>query len=119
MIKTKVMFEYYEGQKVPMWYVIDLKNSDIVWGDLTLYVPVNAPFEEFDPNDFHYDTINVSVFSHELLTNITKPNQFGLNVQSMVERVEILERDISEVDFFVIPMNDLEELLQYSVSNIQ
>jgi hypothetical protein len=118
MIKSKVLFEYYEGQKVPMWYVIDVKQSDFIWGNSTAYVPIDAPFEQFDPDDFHYDTINVSVFSSELLTNIAIPNQFGLNVQSIEERIETIERDASEIDYLVIPMNDLEEIIQYSVQAI-
>lgn len=111
MINSKVLYDYFDGEKAPVWYIIDTRSRDFDWEEEKLFIPIQAPFEQFDPDFFHLNTTNVTVEINELLINEFKPNQFGVFVGLIKNRIESHGYDPDDVNYLVVQMGDLEEML--------
>lgn len=114
MIHYKVYYDYYEGERVPFWLIIDAKASEIDWDQDSLLVPAQAPFELHDQDDFDQYAMNVSVILNELMLNVA-PNHFSINLKSLKTRLAEFGAEPWEVHNLVVLVADIEEVLQMNV----
>lgn len=111
MITYKVYYDYHEGQKVPIWLIINTKENQIDWSQPHLLIPVQTPFDLHSAEDFDPEAMNVTILLDDLLLH-TQPNTFGLNLTFIQQRLEEHGVSVMEVDNFIIQVADLEDVLQ-------
>lgn len=115
MDKISVYYDYYEGELLPKWKVINLKDNNIDWSKNFVYIPVEAPFQKKSIEDFHSDEMSVTVEMKDLTLNAYKPNAYGINLPNIVARLKEHDIDPCEVNNFILLVGDIEELLQVKV----
>lgn len=108
-MRSRVYYDSdYEGNLYPLWYTLE---GSIDWDKPTFYFPVSTPFERVDSISFDDGIIGCSVLAQELLVRPDKPNQLGINLGAVKERVsENIEPE--KIERLIIQLSDMEELLQ-------
>jgi hypothetical protein len=108
-LKSRVYYDSdVEGNLYPLWYAIE---GSIDWDLPSVYLPINAPFERIDSIQFDDELIGCSVFAQELIVNQNKPNQLGINLEAVRERIsENIEP--YKVERLIIQVTDIEDLMQ-------
>ncbi|TSB47930.1 hypothetical protein [Alkalicoccobacillus porphyridii] len=114
MISYKVYYDYHEGKKVPIWLIINTRDSHIDWEQPQLSVPVQTPFEMHPSEDFDPDAMNVTILIDDLILN-TRSHTFGINLISLQQRLELHGVSAGQVDNLVIQVADIEEVLHSSL----
>lgn len=114
MAKVKVYYEhFYESDRLaPIWYVINFGFTKIDWSKKTMYVPLNAPFERQNMEDFSDVVMGVSIEISDLTLNPERPKSFGIHLPLVKERIEKLGYESFEVEQFIIQVRDIEEVMQ-------
>ncbi|NRQ56085.1 hypothetical protein [Brevibacillus sp. HD1.4A] len=114
-MKITVYYDYLEEKLAPIWYVVSFRKGEFDWSKNTLYIPVEAPFQRQGAEDFHSDTLGLSVTLGDLTLNHEKPGKFGIHLPSLRQRAAAANVDHWEVEQFIIQVCDIEELLQMNV----
>jgi hypothetical protein len=114
MKKYKVFYDYYDGKKVPYMMVVNVKDNGIDWYENIFTIQVQAPFELFAAEEFDHEAMNISVSIDEL-TLRSKENQIGINLELIKRRLDEHEVDYYDISNFVIRIEDIEEVLQYTL----
>lgn len=114
MILTKVYYDYFDGEKAPIWFVIDIKKSEVDWEKDILLVPIQAPFESYDSDEFDHSAINISITMSEITSHILN-NHIGINLDLI--RARCLEYDLNPKDIsnFILLVADIEEVLRFAI----
>jgi len=125
MDKTAILYEEHPELDglclVPMKMIIRFGRGDIRWDEPSVYFPINAPFEQLRLEDFNDDTMSLSIIQADLIRNFEKPDQFGVYLPFVIERMESSKNsygydfDYYEIEQFIIQMDDLEEVLQMNI----
>lgn len=110
----KVYYDYFDGVKVPIWLVLDVKASEIDWNENIYSFPVQAPFELHSSEDFDTYALNVSIAMNELTLN-KELRHVGINLSLVKKRLEEHEIECNEVSNFVIQLGDIEEVLNFTL----
>jgi hypothetical protein len=114
--KITVLYEYHEGEFVPMKYLIYFGAGGIDWGKhKTVYIPVEAPFQLQQLDDFPSDIVSFSISFDELLRHPEKPNSFGIDLALIRRRVEKKGGDVWSIEQFVLLVSDIEEVMQMTL----
>jgi hypothetical protein len=108
MIYSNFYFNELEDEKLPKWFVIDNKKSDINWSNDVLNISMKDVIDEH--KEFGQFGFNVSVYLHELSVPAA-PNQIGINLNSVKCRLEEHELIPSDISNLIIQVTDIEELL--------
>lgn len=115
-MSIKVIYDYHEGQLVPMKYLIYFGAGGIDWDKYkTVYIPVEAPFQLQQPDDFPSDIVSFSISFDELLRHPEKSNCFGINLSLVRHRIEKKGGDVWSIEQFVLLVSDIEEVMQMTL----
>ncbi|MEC2073201.1 hypothetical protein [Alkalihalophilus marmarensis] len=115
-MKLKVYYDEIDGELQPKWVMLP-------WSEAEHHVrtySVEAPFERFYQEDFHDDLKLVSVTQGALTQCPFIDHQFDINLQQVQRDLIRQDHDpeaVYETNYYVVLVDDLEELLNYSVSD--
>jgi hypothetical protein len=110
MSKNKVYYDYHDGELVPIWYVIEFPGG-VDWSHPYFHLPIQAPFEKQNAEDFDSDMLGVSVTMNDL-TLTAKHNHIGIDLLLIQKRLDEAGIDKMDVKQFIIQVADIEEILQ-------
>lgn len=115
-MKYKVYYNDIDGELQPMWMILPANVAD-----QSAFYSLNAPFERFYPEDFYDEMKSISISQGELLRSPTDPYAFGIS-HDLVKRFLMNNGQspelLYEVDYFIVRIVDLEELMQMDVRRI-
>lgn len=114
------MSVYYDrdsetGQLFPVWLLLDHLSFD--WSK-PLYISIVAPFERFSVDQFDPDTLALSIPDHVYIRNFNEL-EVGLNMPALqlhAEKYMGLHFDVSEIRTLMLRIGDIEDVLQYAIS---
>lgn len=114
MAKIKVFYEYdhFQNGLAPIWYILQFGITGMDWSKTTVYIPIEAPFEKQEAEEFYDDIIGITIEIAELVRNEIRPNQFGILLPYVKARAEKLGYDLSDIKQFIIQVADIEEVIQ-------
>lgn len=112
----KVYYDYFDGVKVPIWLVLDVKASEIDWDEKIFSFPVQAPFELQNSEDFDSYALNVSVVMNEITLN-KELNHIGVNLELLKKRLTEHETNCYDISSLIIQVVDIEEILSFSIGD--
>lgn len=116
MAKATVFYEYdIEGNKVPKWYVLHVGSYSLDWSKSSLYIPIEAPFQIQDAENFNNQTMSLTVSMGELIQNPDKPHHFGIDLSSVKKDAEKRGVNVEEVEQFILLVGDIEEIMQMTI----
>jgi len=124
-MRIGVYYEEHQGLDdiclVPMKMVARFPRGKMRWDKSVVYFPIDAPFDRIQAIDFNDDLMSLTIVFEDLITNIGRPNQFGVFLPRVIERMDKMkERDYFDFDYndveqFIIHVDDIEELLKMDV----
>lgn len=112
----KIYYDDIDGELYPKWVLLPNGTTDN--GFITYNI--ESPFERFYQEDFHNELKLITVSQGSLTTNPFLRNQFNVNLEQLtldLAKQGIPGDAIYETDYFIVLVDDLEELLQYDVRN--
>ncbi|MGO4500035.1 hypothetical protein AB4114_29590 [Paenibacillus sp. 2RAB27] len=123
MAKLSVFYSEHpeDFHPVPDKLNISFGPGNIAWHKNFLYIPLEAPFRPKAAEDYADDSIGVSIHFEDLTKHPERPNQFGIDIHSVVRRLEKLKYqeglhfEYSDIEQFIIQMADIEEIMQMDV----
>lgn len=116
MTNYKVFYDYFDGVKVPIWLVLDIRENKVEWNDSIYTFQVQAPFDLHPSEYFDQYALNVSITMDELTLN-SKDNHIGINLELVKTRLDEHNINYSNVSNFVIQMADLEDVLSFAIGD--
>lgn len=108
--KNKVYYDYYLGQLVPIWFVIEFPNG-VDWSKPYFHFPIHAPFERQNAEDFNPDILGASVTMNDL-TFTSNHNHIGIDLLSIQKHMDEAGIDKMNVKQLIVQVADIEEILQ-------
>ncbi len=114
-MKIRVFYDYHEGELVPQKYMITFRKGELPWDREKVFVPVTAPFERLNIEDFFTDSLALTVTQGDLILSADKPGKFGILLPPLKRRAVEGGVDYWDAENLIIQVADLEELLQMSV----
>lgn len=104
--------DYINGELVPYMYVLTFEYDEIDWDEKTYYFDLIKPFDCYE--DYYYDEsiLSVSILITDLIVNDNHPNQLGINLISLKERIEKYGVEAYSVRRFVMQLPDVSEVLE-------
>lgn len=115
-MNLKVYYEEIDGEIRPMWMLLPARTEK----EYETYT-INAPFERFYPEDF-YDSLKIITVTQAAMTrNPYVDQQIQIHiptVQSDLCKQGIYQNAIYDADYFLVRMDDLEEVLQFDIRNV-
>lgn len=123
MAKLSVFYSEHpeDFHPVPDKLNILFGQGKIEWHKNQLFIPLEAPFRPKTADDYTDDIMSVSILLEDLITHPERPNQFGIDIHSVVRRLEKLKYqegvhfEYSDIEQFIIQMGDIEEIMQMDV----
>ncbi|OLS34187.1 hypothetical protein BTR22_19045 [Alkalihalophilus pseudofirmus] len=116
MSTQKVYYEDIDGELHPIWFLLKIDTSE----RFARYT-VDAPFERFWPEDFHDSMSVITVAQAALVRDPFDSKIFSINLNQVIEDLEAQQANASqlhEASYFLVRIDDLEELLQLSVREL-
>ncbi|MEB1806337.1 MAG: hypothetical protein LPK26_03350 [Bacillaceae bacterium] len=111
-MRAKVYYDYYDGNKVPVWFVLNFGTGNLDWDEEYLYIPIVAPFEVHGIEDFDNEIFSASVTLGDLTVSHEKPNTIGVYLPRIIETITSFGGIHEDVTQFIIQVGDIEEILQ-------
>lgn len=105
-MRISAYYDFYTDRVRPLQLVVKPAANELDWSN-TLFIPVDGPFERLEPEDYG-DMLCVSVLLSDLILG-TSSGQIGINLPT------IAERHGTDIEQFLILMDDVEEILQISL----
>jgi hypothetical protein len=116
MAKATVFYEYdIEGNKLPKWYLLHFGSYSLDWSQNSFYIPIEAPFQIQEAEDFNNQTMSVTVSMGDLIRNPDKHHHFGIDLSSVKKDAEKRGVNIEEIEQFIFLVGDIEEILQVEI----
>lgn len=112
-MKTTVYYDYFEGQQVPIWFVIYIEG-EIDWDDEYFYFSIEAPFELKDSGNFDPDVLSATVTMGDLTRCLDQINTIGISLPRLKQTIQDFGGSVDEVQQFIIQVADVEEMLQFN-----
>lgn len=114
-MKLGVYYDEMDGQLLPMWMLLPVRTGK----EYETY-SINAPFERFYPEDFN-ETMKIITVTQGALTRCPfVEQQFDIHIPTVKQDLlsqRIPPDSIYEADYFLVRMDDLEEVLQFNIKN--
>lgn len=114
-MKLSVYYDEIDGELNPTWILLPAKTSE----EYENY-SIEAPFERFYPEDFH-DCLNIVTVTQGAMTKCPFIDmQFDIHIPTVKQDLLAQGKhgdSIYEADYFLVRMDDLEEVLQMEVRN--
>jgi len=102
MAKITICYQRERNVLVPSKMIIFFGAGNIKWEKDTLYIPFGTRFRRQLMEDFkfHEDTLSLSVFLTELVTNPAFPGKFGISLSSVLDRLErMMEQESKKIPY--------------------
>ncbi|MNI54720.1 hypothetical protein D3C81_1455290 [compost metagenome] len=103
-MRVAAFCDFYSDAFRPLKLIVSVNQHELDWSQ-TLYVPIAAPFEQFEVEDFG-DLLAVSVLMEDLVRT-TDTNILGIHLPQMARRHG------TEADLLILEMDDVEEVLGF------
>ncbi|WP_062052406.1 hypothetical protein [Bacillus sp. JCM 19034] len=113
-MKLSVYYDEIDGLLNPQWMLMLIPCNT---SEEYITVAVDAPFERFWPEDFH-DALSVTTVTQAALTKDPFNNkQFSVHIPTVLSDLKYQNKsmDIDSIDYFLVRLDDLEELLLMNV----
>lgn len=110
----RVYFDEIDGYIYPQWLLAAAKTDS----EYIKYT-IDSPFERFYSEDFHDEMSVITIAAGSLTRDPFKDRQFSVHIPTVKQDLEfnkIPSNNIYNADYFLIRIEDLEELLQFDVS---
>lgn len=110
----RVYYDEIDGQLNPQWMLVQTKTDS----DYVSYT-IDSPFERFYQEDFHDEMSIITIAAGSLTRDPFKDRQFSVHIPTVkidLEYNKLSSNSIYNTDYFLIRIDDLEELLQFDVS---
>ncbi|REK74379.1 hypothetical protein [Paenibacillus paeoniae] len=107
------------GQLVPVWFMLDGTES-LDWSH-TLYLSLDAPFEQYLFDECDMDSMALSVPDHVYVRKVDDSTTFGIHLprlQAYVEQIAaVAEQPFSLHDLsrLMLRISDIEDTLQFEI----
>ncbi|MMZ60850.1 hypothetical protein D3C76_538340 [compost metagenome] len=101
-MRIAVFCDFYTDAFRPLKLIVYVNHCEFDWSQ-TLHIPIAAPLEPFEGEDFG-DQLAVSVLMEDLVRT-ADANVLGINL------AQIAQRHGTEADLLIIEMDDVEEVL--------
>lgn len=112
-MKLSVYYDEIEGELLPVWLLLPVQNEK----EYETYT-INAPFERFFQEDFH-DAMKLVTVTQAALTRCPFINQqFNIHIPTLKNDLlsqQLSPEQIYHADYFIVRLEDLEELLQMNI----
>lgn len=112
-MRLSVYYEEIDGLLLPLWLLVPARTVK----DYETY-SVEAPFERFYPEDFHDELAIVTITQGALTRCPFIEHQFDIHIPTVKTDLQFSGKPSDVLDsakFFLIRIDDLEELLQFSL----
>lgn len=112
-MRFHVYYEDIDGQLQPQWLLVPAFASE----EAPSY-SLTAPFERFYPEDFNDHHMILSVSQGALMKNPAASSHFSIHLPTVQRDLTVNGHPAQAIygaDFFLIRMEDLEEVLQMDV----
>lgn len=111
----KIYYEEIDGMMHPKLLIVPFSTDTQVE---RLSINIEAPFERMYPEDFHDDFKGLTISQGEMLRDHVKDTTILIDLE-LVKRF-MIKNDINptmifEVEYFVMLLDDIEEILQLDV----
>ncbi|MGZ0050186.1 hypothetical protein [Brevibacillus gelatini] len=110
-MKITVYYDYLEEKLAPIWYVVVFPKGEFDWSKNTLYLPIEAPFQRQNSDDFHSEALSISVTLGDLTLNHEKPGKFGIFLPFLLQRAAAANVDFRDIKQLIIQVSNIEEVL--------
>jgi len=107
------------GQPIPIWLMIE--NTEALDWDSTLYIGLDAPFEQYLFDDCDMDSMVLSVPDHVYVRNMEDPSVFGIHLPALkayVRRIAAVADQpfsLHDLSRLMLRISDIEDTLQFEV----
>ncbi|RJX40028.1 hypothetical protein D3P09_11680 [Paenibacillus pinisoli] len=107
------------GQPIPIWLMIE--NTEALDWDSTLYIRLDAPFEQYLFNDSDMESMALSVPDHVYVRNMEDPSVFGIHLPALrayVRRIAAMADQpfsLQDLSRLMLRISDIEDTLQFEV----
>jgi len=118
----KVLYEESGEDRImnPIWMIYE--STNFKWDEI-IYIAIKAPFQCLSFHDFYSEVPAVSVpeaayvrkADNEHMIGIHMPTVYKSAYQAVFFRPNINDFDLSSVSRLVLQVNDVENVLQYSI----
>lgn len=102
-----------DGKLYPMWMLLPVRTEN----EYETYT-IDAPFERFYPEDFS-DTLKIVTVTQAAITRCPfVEQQFDIHIPTVQKDLLAQEKSADEIydaDYFLVRMDDLEEVLQFDI----
>jgi hypothetical protein len=116
MARATVLYEYdIEGIKAPKWYILHIGSYTLDWGKEAIYIPIEAPFQLQEAEDFSNQTMSFTITMGELIRNPEKPHHFGINLSAVQDEAEKRLVNVDDIEQFIFIVGDIEEIMQMTI----
>ncbi|MGC5326625.1 hypothetical protein [Brevibacillus sp. SYSU BS000544] len=109
-MKTKVIYGYHNGNQVPIWLVVNFESDELDRTKKTLYIQIEAPFQQLNLEDMHPDSIGLTVALSDLVLNREKPGEIGILTSELRQRTDAVGVDFQDIRQLMIQIADIEEM---------
>ncbi|MCR8641482.1 hypothetical protein NV379_02320 [Paenibacillus sp. N1-5-1-14] len=116
MAKIEIYYDYYDSKLCPQWMIIHFGSKGIDWKKRYMYIPLAAPFKRKTSEEFMDLEMMLTITLVDLVMNPDKEHQIGVNLNSVVNRVNKMRGegsfpyDISDVSTFILQVSDIEDV---------
>lgn len=110
------------GMPVPIWMM--LEGTDALDWSKTLYLRLDAPFEQYLFEEFDMDSMALSVPDHVYVRRIDNPSTFGIHLPALqiyVEQIAAVSEHpftLQDLSRLMLRITDIEDTLQSEVRKL-
>lgn len=114
-MNISVYYDYYEGLLAPLWYALSCRKGELDWNQNTAYIPIDAPFQRKEMDDFNSSALGITVTLGEMILHIDKPGMIGIYLPPLKQRTIERGYDYWNTEQLIIQVSDIEELIQMNL----
>lgn len=107
-MRIAAYYDFYSDKVRPLHIIIRTEPGELDWSS-SLYIPVNGPFEHFEPEDYG-DLPGVSVLLEDLVL-APEEGESEIRQHLGIHLPSIAQRHGTDICLFMIQMDDMVELL--------
>ncbi len=111
MPQQRLYYDYVDGKLIPFWYVLTFDYREIKWDKRVQYYEAYKPFEYIERHEFDDSIITTSISLADFIFNKYKPNQIGLNIAAIKEKIFRYGVDPFVVRQFLLPSHEIDGLI--------
>lgn len=112
-MKLSVYYDDIDGELYPQRLLLPIKTDE----ERVTY-SIEAPFERFYPEDFHDSIMLATVTQAAMIRDPFDDKCFSISIPQVISDLKMnsnYTESLNDMDYFIIQMADLEELMQMNV----